>query len=247
MPHSTRWILRAALLGASLTQVSVAPTTRRPVAAAVPLLVTVSRYQFSPGGPYEPPIRLQAGVTYEITFRATDVVHGISSVPSLGIFSQAIVPGQDYVVLVTPTLADRGHYPFSCTQMCGSGHFDMSGAIEVEGSDESAALWLNGGRLRVELTVRTPDGAIVSGRPAPLTDDSGYFWVFEQSNVEVVVKALDGCDANGHRWVFAAGLTDLETLLRVTDTQTGEVRTYSNAAGAAFAPVQDTTAFATCP
>jgi hypothetical protein len=99
---------------------------------AVPLLVALSRYQFSPGGPDGPPIRLQAGVTYKITLRSTDAEHGISGVPQLGIVSRTIAPGADYVVTVTPTLVQRGRYNFACTRVCGAGHGGMYGAIEVE-------------------------------------------------------------------------------------------------------------------
>jgi hypothetical protein len=52
----------------------------------------------------------------------------------------------------------------------------------------------------------------------------------------------------GRHWVFAAGLTDVETeIVTVTDTLDGASRRYLNAAGTAFQPVQDTDAFATCP
>ena len=47
-------------------------------------------------------------------------------------------------------------------------------------------------------------------------------------------------------WVFAAGLTDVEVSLTITDQQTGSTRTYSNAQGTPFAPIQDTAALATC-
>jgi hypothetical protein len=36
-------------------------------------------------------------------------------------------------------------------------------------------------------------------------------------------------------------------LIKVTDTETGHVRQYFNPQGKAFAPIQDTNAFATCP
>ncbi len=96
-----------------------------------PLLVTLSRYRFSPGGPDGPPIQLDAGTTYQITFHSTDVEHGISSIPQLGIESRSIAPGNDYTVLVTPTEAQRGFYNFACTRVCGGGHGGMHGAIEV--------------------------------------------------------------------------------------------------------------------
>jgi len=107
-------------------------TAAFPSCATVPLLVTLSRYQFSPGGPEGPPIRLTAGRTYWITFRSIDVVHGISAIPVLGILGQDIAPGVDYVVRVTPTPAQRGRYNFACTRVCGVGHGSMVGAIEVE-------------------------------------------------------------------------------------------------------------------
>jgi hypothetical protein len=42
-------------------------------------------------------------------------------------------------------------------------------------------------------------------------------------------------------------LTNDEVVLTVTDTQTGTMQVYRNAQGTAFAPIQDTNAFATCP
>src|SRR5262245_32297501 len=86
----------------------------------IPILVTLSRYRFSPGGPDEPPIRLQAGTTYRITFRSADVEHGVSAIPVLGIESRAVSPGEDYVVSVSPTTAQVGRYNFACTRVCGA-------------------------------------------------------------------------------------------------------------------------------
>jgi hypothetical protein len=65
--------------------------------------------------------------------------------------------------------------------------------------------------------------------------------------VEVVVKVLDACTFNQKFWVFAGGLTDVQVTLKVTDTKTGAVKTYDNPRGAAFQPILDTSAFATCP
>jgi homoserine acetyltransferase len=65
--------------------------------------------------------------------------------------------------------------------------------------------------------------------------------------VEMIVKVLDACSLNAHKWVFAGGLTNVEVTLTVTDTQTGAVKTYLNPANTAFLPIQDTAAFGTCP
>jgi hypothetical protein len=111
----------------------------------------------------------------------------------------------------------------------------------------ATVMCLDGGRFKVEATWRTPDGATGSAHTVPLTDDSGYLWFFSDTNVEAVVKVLDACSFSSHFWVFAGGLTNVETVLKVTDSRTGVVRTYTNPQGTAFAPIQDTAAFATCP
>ena len=110
----------------------------------------------------------------------------------------------------------------------------------------SATLCLSGGRFQVEATFTTTQGRQDSGNAVALTADTGYFTFFNPNNVEVVIKVLDACGINGNLWVFAGGLTDVATVLRVTDTVTGVSRTYGNPQSTAFEPVQDTAAFATC-
>jgi hypothetical protein len=75
-----------------------------------------------------------------------------------------------------------------------------------------------------------------------MSSDTGYFWFFSSSNVELVVKVLDGRAVNGHFWVFYGALSDVEYTITVADTQTGRYRTYTNANGN-LASVADTTAF----
>lgn len=108
-------------------------------------------------------------------------------------------------------------------------------------------LCLNRDRFRVEAEWRTSEGVTGVGHAFELTADTGYFWFFSQDNVEAVIKLLDGCSINSRYWVFAAGLTDVEVTLRITDTANGTVRTFINPLGTPFKPVQDTSAFATCP
>ena len=63
-----------------------------------------------------------------------------------------------------------------------------------------------------------------------------------------LVKVLNGCGVNNHYWVFAGGLTNVRVVLTVEDTVAHVTHTnYVNPQGTAYAPIQDTSAFATCP
>lgn len=109
-------------------------------------------------------------------------------------------------------------------------------------------LCLNNSRFLVEVIFQTPAGNLARAQAVPLTNDTGYFWFFAPTNVEVIVKVLDACaQPFNHYWVFAAGLTNVKVTITITDTKTGEVRTYNNPSGTKFAPIQDSSAFATCP
>ena len=112
---------------------------------------------------------------------------------------------------------------------------------------DARTLCLNQGRYRVTDDWKAGDGSTGHGHGVNLTANSGYFWFFEAANIETVVKVLDGCRANRHQWVFAAGLTNVEVTTTVTDTFSGLSKTYTNPQGTPFAPIQDTAAFATCP
>jgi hypothetical protein len=108
----------------------------------------------------------------------------------------------------------------------------------------TTVLCLSASRFRVEAQWRPAAGAALAAATAvPITSDTGYFWFFSATNIEVVVKVLNACPVDGHYWVFASGLTNLEVMLRVTDTRTGQVRTYTSPPGGAFAPISDTSAF----
>jgi len=64
---------------------------------------------------------------------------------------------------------------------------------------------------------------------------------------ESAVRALNACGLNSKYWVFAGGLTNVNVVVTVRDTVTGNVKTYTNAINTAFQPIQDTSAFSSCP
>ncbi len=108
-------------------------------------------------------------------------------------------------------------------------------------------LCLNHRRFAVQAQWRTPAAGADTCHAVPLTDDSGTCWFFGPTNVELLVKVLDACAPPFERyWVFAAGLTNIETSITVADTVSGQIRRYDRPAGVPFAPLQDTQAFATC-
>jgi uncharacterized delta-60 repeat protein len=111
--------------------------------------------------------------------------------------------------------------------------------------EDATTVCLGSGRFAVSATFATPNSA-GQAQTVRITPDTGYLWFFADTNVEAVVKVIDGCGLNQRFWVFAGGLTDVQVILRARDSLTGAVKTYTNAQGTAFAPIQDTGAFATC-
>ena len=107
----------------------------------------------------------------------------------------------------------------------------------------SAALCLNSGRFTVQVAWQVPSqGSSGAGTAVPLTTDTGYFWFFSSNNVELVVKVVDGRAVNGHFWVFYGALTNVQYTITVTDSLTGDVRSYVNPDGNQ-ASVADVSAF----
>jgi hypothetical protein len=116
--------------------------------------------------------------------------------------------------------------------------------------EDANTLCLNDGRFRVRTAfdpANDDDTIFEAGNSVPLRSDSGYFWFFDEDNVEVVVKVLDACNPFNRYWVFAAGLTNVETVINVCDTETGVPMQYVNPQSTPFEAIQDTDAFATCP
>lgn len=123
-----------------------------------------------------------------------------------------------------------------------SGHFDDV----LFGVNATASLASD--RFLVGTTWKTGTGQIGLGSPVELTTDSAYFWFFAATNVEMIVKVLNGCSLTNRYWVFAGGLTNVETYWTVIDTNGGGgTKWYLNPQGKAFLPVQDTNALPSCP
>jgi hypothetical protein len=110
----------------------------------------------------------------------------------------------------------------------------------------STLLCLHHGRFQVQAAWRTAQGAAGTATAFQATDDSGTFSFFSGNNLELVTKVVDACGLVQKVWFFASGLTNVGVDITVTDTFTGQIRTYHNPVGTSFQPVLDTVGFAGC-
>jgi CSLREA domain-containing protein len=129
------------------------------------------------------------------------------------------------------------HRPGGTT--CDIGAFEATAACVAGGNN----LCLNNGRFKVTANWQTPtaNGAATA---VAVNGDNGYFWFLDPGSVEVVAKILDNCAANGHYWLFLGGLTNARVDFTITDTQTGQVKTYTNPSGQAFRTLINRVTFA---
>jgi hypothetical protein len=140
-----------------------------------------------------------------------------------------------YIIMVTPgTLVTFGNY--SLTVTC------TSAPNPTSCTENASTICLNNGRFALSVAWQTNDGKSGSGTGVKMTNDTGYFWFFGSTNVELVIKVLDGRAVNGKFWVFYGALSNVGYTLTVRDTQTGQVKTYVNPLNN-LASVADTSAF----
>ncbi len=225
------------------------------------------------GGTYGPSqcVNVTAGTSYvahldgwipsgndpAVKLSITGLFHGASGCggPPLGVFLDQ-VPGQRNswdrldVVRVAPAGAVSVNLYFGFAAPNGAsvtGHIDNAFLVTGKCAPSATNLCLNKGRFRVSVAWSTPAPSSGSGQAVPFADESGSFWFFSPTNLELDVKVLDGCGLNGRYWVFIAGLTNVHATITVLDTQTGASRTYDNPQDHVFTTVTDTGAFSTCP
>ncbi len=110
---------------------------------------------------------------------------------------------------------------------------------------------LQSGRFEITVDWRTASGTGdaqvmgFNGQRAE-SDESVFWWFFSATNFEMGVKVLNACTFNGKFWVYLSGLTDQGWTVHVRDTQTGAIKTYSNALGQLSKTFADSAAFS-CP
>ena len=99
-----------------------------------------------------------------------------------------------------------------------------------------ATACLLGGRFQVNVAYTTESSAGVgqvmsfNGARAE-SDQSAFFFFFDNANFEMGVKMVDACSFNDSFWVFVSGLTNQGFVVNILDTFTGQSRPYLNPLG----------------
>jgi photosystem II stability/assembly factor-like uncharacterized protein len=130
------------------------------------------------------------------------------------------------------------------TRWAGVFDYDMSSPpVAPLCPQQDVVACLQAGRFCVGITRGIgPDRLPLRASAVTLTPDTAAFWFFDPSNLEVMLKVLDGTRINGKFWVFYGSLSNVEYEITVTDNETGRTRTYRNNQGQATS-VTDTEAF----
>ena len=105
-------------------------------------------------------------------------------------------------------------------------------------------LCLQDGRFEVSLDWYDPTNDQGGrARTLPFSKESGFFWFYQEENVEMIVKILDGRSINEHFWVYYDGLTTHEYTLTIKDLQTDTVKIYKKTKDEGICGGSDTRAF----
>ncbi len=115
------------------------------------------------------------------------------------------------------------------------------------GSTTATQLCVTGSRFALTSTWLKQDGTRGIGTVAGSNSTSGLFWFFGADNWELLVKVVDACSLDGHKWIFSAATTNVHYSLIVTDVKGGQTKRYFNYFGQSAPALIDTTSFASCP
>ena len=125
---------------------------------------------------------------------------------------------------------EGGDYLVRFTKLSGGGNPPPTGAYSNCVPEDLAFTfdW-----YEVKICYETRDGRTGPGRPKSIgSTESGLIWFFDQNNIELLVKVLNGCRINGYRWIYVAPATDVAFNIEVEAQLTGEKWELRNPQGA---------------
>jgi len=186
-------------------------------------------------------IKLDGVVTIPVTY-GTPRSNVCLSVP----VSDPNCPNVGFAATFNSTLYENGPHTLVVVATDATGkqtsqtiNFTIDNAPAITCTPGPYTLCLQDNRFKVE-AFYVSNGVGEAARARTFSDKSGFFWFFGSANLEVGVKVLG--PVNGYWWVFHGAGTDREYTLAVTDTVTGEVRSYVKPGGS-FCGDADTQAF----
>ena len=112
--------------------------------------------------------------------------------------------------------------------------------------DDSSAACLEGGRFEAMVEWHRSRPAADGGARQmvlPEAPNSALFSSSRTPDLPLLLNVLDGCNVNGHYWLYFATVADVELTVKIRDTQTGRTWAYFNPAGSVPTPVRDVEAF----
>ena len=118
--------------------------------------------------------------------------------------------------------------------------------------DLVTACILDNQRFQVEIDWRdfngnTGSGMVMGSGPITPMISEARFYFFNSNTQDVLMQVINGCTQNNHFQIFLSSTTNVEFTMTVTDSTSGQTRSYTNSLGETSPSILDTEAFATCP
>ncbi|MGE0639949.1 MAG: DUF4397 domain-containing protein [Thermoanaerobaculia bacterium] len=107
----------------------------------------------------------------------------------------------------------------------------IASGLVAQGSADRTLYFGEADRFRVDATFTDFEGNSGVAKVLGSTSETGQFWFFSPSNVELLVKIFDGRATNNAFWVFNGAATNVAYTITVTDTEQDVQKVYSNPLG----------------
>ena len=192
--------------------------------------------------------RMQGGQLLVINGTSMASPH-VAGVVALMLQANAALTYDQVIQTLQSTATKDANTGSTANNTWGAGKVDAFEAVKAVGGGspsttctaDATTLCLGpAGRFKVQAAYRDYGGNAGDGKAQKLTDNSGYFYFFDPTNVELVAKFVSFCNGSSGNWaIYASGLTDVEVTFKVTDTSGGLYKEYKNTLGNRFCTIGD--------